>query len=87
MNKGLKVSYLASNKKSAWTPKELKEKGFYGLDYSAGLLKECPEWITEARKLGLDVNVWTVNSPADVDEFFNMGVDKVTTDIPALYKK
>lgn len=87
MNKGLKVSYLASNKKSAWTPKELKEKGFYGLDYSAGLLKECPEWIAEARKLGLDVNVWTVNSPADVDEFFNMGVDKVTTDIPALYKK
>ena len=87
MNKGLKVSYLASNKKSAWTPKELKEKGFYGLDYSAGLLKDNPEWIKEARKLGLDVNVWTVNTPEDVDNFFKMGVDKVTTDIPALYKK
>ena len=87
MGKGLKVSYLASNKKSAWTPKELKEKGFYGLDYSAGLLKENPEWIKEAHKLGLDVNVWTVNTPADVDKFFKMGVDKVTTDIPALYKK
>ena len=87
MNKGLKVSYLASNKKSAWTPKELKEKGFYGLDYSAGLLKENPEWIEEAHKLGLDVNVWTVNTPAEVDNFFKMGVDKVTTDIPALYKK
>lgn len=86
MNKGLKVSYLASNKKSAWTPKELKEKGFYGLDYSAGLLKDNPEWIKEARKLGLDVNVWTVNTPEDVDNFFKMGVDKVTTDIPALYK-
>lgn len=86
MGKGLKVSYLASNKKSAWTPKELKEKGFYGLDYSAGLLKENPEWIKEARKLGLDVNVWTVNTPEDVDKFFKMGVDKVTTDIPTLYK-
>jgi glycerophosphoryl diester phosphodiesterase len=87
MGKGLKVSYLASNNKSAWTPAELKEKGFYGLDYSAALLKEHPSWIAEARKLGLDVNVWTVNSPADIDDFFRMGVDKVTTDIPAVYKK
>ena len=87
MGKGLKVSYLASNNKNAWTPAELKEKGFYGLDYSAALLKEHPSWISEARKLGLDVNVWTVNSPADIDDFFRMGVDKVTTDIPAVYKK
>ena len=28
LGKGLKVSYLAANKKSAWTPKELKEKGY-----------------------------------------------------------
>ena len=87
MGKGLKVSYLASNNKSAWTPAELKEKGFYGLDYSAALLKEHPSWIAVARKLGLDVNVWTVNTPADIDDFFRMGVDKVTTDIPAVYKK
>jgi glycerophosphoryl diester phosphodiesterase len=87
MNKGLKVSYLAGNEKSAWTPKELKEKGFYGLDYSASLLSAHPEWIEEAHKLGLDVNVWTVNKEADIDKFFDRGVDKVTTDIPAVYKK
>lgn len=87
LGKGLKVSYLASNRKSAWTPKELKEMGFYGLDYHLALLKKYPEWIEEAHKLGLDVNVWTVNSPEDVDSYFKMGVDKVTTDIPALYKK
>ena len=61
--------------------------GFYGLDYHLALLKKYPEWIEEAHKLGLDVNVWTVNSPEDVDSYFKMGVDKVTTDIPALYKK
>ena len=83
LNKGLKVSYLASNKKSAWTPKELKEMGFYGLDYSASLLNSYPEWIKEAHALGLDVNVWTVNTPEEIDKFFILGVDKVTTDIPA----
>ncbi len=87
MNKNLKVSFLAGNKKSAWAPKELKDKGFYGLDYSASLLKECPEWVAEAHKLGLDVNVWTVNKAEDIDAFFKLGVDKVTTDIPAIYKK
>ena len=81
------VEYLAGNEKSAWTPKELKEKGFYGLDYSAGLLKAHPEWIDEAHKLGLDINVWTVNDEAEINGFFDRGVDKVTTDIPALYKK
>ena len=87
LDKGVKVSYLAGNEKNAWTPQELKEKGFYGLDYSAALLNACPEWIAEARRLGLDVNVWTVNKKEDIDRFFELGVDKVTTDIPAVYKK
>ncbi len=87
MNKGLKVSYLAGNEKSACTPKELKEKGFYGLDYSAALLKAHPEWIEEAHKLGLDVNVWTVNDEAEINGFFDQKADKVTTDNPAVYKK
>ena len=87
LDKGVKVSYLAGNEKNAWTPQELKEKGFYGLDYSAALLNARPEWIAEARRLGLDVNVWTVNKKEDIDRFFELGVDKVTTDIPAVYKK
>ena len=87
LDKGLKVSYLASNDKSAWTPKELKEKGFYGLDYYAGLLDAHPEWIEEAKRLGLDVNVWTVNDSTAIERFFERGADKVTTDIPAVYRK
>ena len=51
------------------------------------LLNAHPEWIEEAHKLGLDVNVWTVNKEAEIDKFFDRGVDKVTTDIPAVYKK
>ena len=86
LDKKVKVSYLAGNEKSAWSPKELKDKGFYGLDYSASLLRSRPEWVVEARKLGLDVNVWTVNKAEDIEYFFNLGVDKVTTDIPAVYK-
>jgi glycerophosphoryl diester phosphodiesterase len=87
LGKGLKVSYLAGNEKSAWSPAELKEKGFYGLDYSASLLRAHPEWVDEAHRLGLDVNVWTVNKAEDIEYFFKLGVDKVTTDIPSVYKK
>jgi glycerophosphoryl diester phosphodiesterase len=87
LGKGLKVSYLAGNEKSAWSPKELKARGFYGLDYSASLLRAHPEWVDEAHKLGLDVNVWTVNKAEDIEYFFKLGVDKVTTDIPSVYKK
>ena len=87
LDKRLKVSYLAGNEKSAWSPKELKAKGFYGLDYSASLLRTHPEWVDEAHKLGLDVNVWTVNKAEDIEYFFKLGVDKVTTDIPSVYKK
>lgn len=86
LNKNLKVSYLASNDKNAWTPEELKNKGFYGLDYSSGLLDAHPEWIEEAHKLGLDVNVWTVNKKEDIERFLKAGADKVTTDIPNVYK-
>ena len=82
LNKDLKVSYLASNEKDAWTPKKLKENGFWGLDYSAALLNKHPEWIKEAHDLGLDVNVWTVNDVNDISRFLKLGVDKITTDIP-----
>ena len=87
LDKDLKVSYLAGNEKNAWSPKELKDKGFYGLDYSASLLRTRPEWVKEAHKLGLDVNVWTVNKAEDIEFFHKLGVDKVTTDIPAVYKR
>ncbi|NDV69200.1 glycerophosphodiester phosphodiesterase family protein [Dysgonomonas sp. 25] len=73
--------------KDAPSPKELKAAGFYGLDYAWGAMKERPEWITEAREVGLKVNIWTVNDEADMRHFVEAGADFITTDAPELLKK
>lgn len=74
------VAYLMGNK----NPKELKEAGFFGFDYNIKLLREKPEWIKEAKDLGLTVNSWTVNNPEDMKWLLDQGADFITTDEPEL---
>ena len=66
----------------AYTPKELKEWGIGGLDYHHSLLLQHPEWITEAKALGLTTNVWTVNVNDLIQKFIELKVDYITTDVP-----
>lgn len=40
--------------------------------------------VAAARDRGLAVNAWTVNSPAQIDRMFALGVDGVVTDVPDL---
>ncbi len=72
-------------------PKSIKKLGLTGIDYSHKVLRKHPEWIKAAHKLGLEVNVWTVNKEEDMRYFIDMGVDYITTDHPeqlqALLKK
>ena len=75
-----RVSYL----KGEIHPKQLKEQGFYGLDYNQGILKKNADWIEQAQKLGLVVNVWTVNAEKDMDKFLADKVDYITTNEPEL---
>ena len=42
------------------------------------------EWFDEARKLGLDINVWTVNDEGSMKYLIGKGVDYITTDEPEL---
>ena len=51
--------------------------GIVGIDYSSSALKKHPEWILEAHKKGMIVNVWTVNS--DFKYWIDLGVDVITT--------
>ena len=73
-----KVHYLGGNVE----PEKAKNDGITGLDYNAGVFKNKPEWIKEAHRLGLVVNVWTVNSEADMKYFIDEKVDYITTDEP-----
>lgn len=66
------------------SPKKLKEIGCSGLDYSMGIIKRKPKWIKEAHKLGLKVNVWTVNKESDMRWLIDKEVDFITTDNPLL---
>lgn len=64
------------------SPQQLKEDGIFGLDYNLQILKKHPEWIQQAKDLGININVWTVNKPEDMDWLLQQGVDYITTDEP-----
>jgi glycerophosphoryl diester phosphodiesterase len=65
------------------SPRELKNFGFAGLNYHFDVMRKHPQWFKEAKKLGLGINVWTVNDPAVIKEMADQGADFITTDIPS----
>ncbi len=73
------------------SPKSIKKLGLAGIDYSMKVLREHPQWVKQAKDLGLEVNVWTVDEEEDMKYFIDLGVDYITTDYPerlqALLKK
>jgi glycerophosphoryl diester phosphodiesterase len=77
------IQYLNGDK----TPAQLKQDKIYGLDYSVKVLKAHPEYITDAKKLGIKTNVWTVNTEEDMKYFIQQGVDFITTDQPELLQQ
>jgi glycerophosphoryl diester phosphodiesterase len=72
------VAYLNGDK----SPQELKEAGFFGFDYHISLLRRMPQWIAEAKALGLTTNAWTVNKEEDMSWLLDQGLDFITTDEP-----
>lgn len=77
-----KVYYLNGDR----TPRQLKEAGLDGLDYSMKVMKEHPEWVDQAHELGLKVNIWTVNNIADMNRCLDWGTDYITTNNPVELK-
>ncbi len=64
-------------------PADLWNKyGINGIDYWSPALIEHPEWVTEARELGMSVNTWTPNKEEDWQPLIDLGVDCITTDEP-----
>lgn len=68
-------------------PAELKKKGINGIDYNQKVLSNHPEWVEEAHRLGMKVNVWTVNKEDMMKKFIGMKVDYITTDQPLEVKE
>lgn len=80
---GTPVFYLNGN----LSPKELKEIGCAGPDYNLEVFHKHPEWIEESHKLGLKVNVWTVNKENDMKWLIDKKVDFITTNEPLLLQQ
>lgn len=77
------IAYL----KSDVAPKELKAKGINGIDYHYKAFEMKPEWVEEAHRLGMKVNVWTVNDTKLIQKMLDLKVDFITTDHPVEAKK
>ncbi len=45
------------------------------------------EFVDEAHRLGLIVQVWTVDDPDEIEEMFRLGVDGVITDRPRMVRR
>lgn len=82
LDKKADVSFLSGN--GSVTPAQLKKDGFAGLDYHFKAYKEHPEYIEQARKLGLTTNAWTVDKKEDMEWLLKKNIDYITTDEPEL---
>lgn len=78
LNPQARVYYLGSDV----TPDVIKQKGFAGIDYYGGALQKNPEWVEQSHKLGMKVNVWTIDDMRELQRCVDAGVDYITTDKP-----
>lgn len=72
------VGYLNGDK----SPEEAAADGIRCLDYQMSVFASNPAWIKDAQNRGIVVNVWTVNSDAEIMSAVSKGVDRITTDNP-----
>lgn len=77
------VQYLAGD----ISPKEIKDLKIDGIDYHYNVfLEKHPEWLSEAKSLGLITNAWTVNDMNIYQKLKEQGIGFITTNIPEQLK-
>ena len=68
-------------------PDVLKKIGGTGADYHINVFKKNPEWIKQLHDSGLEVNIWTVSEPEEIQWCIDHGADYITTNNPGLVQK
>ncbi|MDL1912960.1 MAG: glycerophosphodiester phosphodiesterase [Bergeyella sp.] len=80
-NPKLHVQYLNGD----LSPKEIKTIGLDGIDYEYEVFLKNPTWISEAKKLNLVTNTWTINDIKLFKNLKDLGIEFVTTDTPDVF--
>lgn len=73
------AGYLNGDK----SPSVVNQAKIKSIDYKMTVYDANPEWIRQAKDLGMIVNVWTVNSSGEMLKFIGSGADYITTDDPS----
>ena len=67
-----------------YTPEQLKQDHIDGADYNLSVFRKNPDWIAMAKKTGVVLNAWTVNSKEDMQWLLDHKFDYITTNEPEL---
>ena len=79
--------YLAGPVSGIKSPDKVHEAGINGIDYEFHVLLAHPDWVKEAKNLGMGVNCWTVNAKDDIQKMIDLGVDNITTNYPLVARE
>ena len=63
-------------------PQEIHDMGINGIDYHFSKFQAHPEWVEQAHKLGMSVNVWTVDDEQIMRDMIDLGIECITTNEP-----
>ena len=63
-------------------PQEIFDMGINGIDYHFSKFQAHPEWVEQAHKLGMSVNVWTVDDEQIMRDMIDLGIECITTNEP-----
>lgn len=80
---GFGNQYLEGDK----DPETVHAAGINGIDYHYIAFHKHPDWVARAHALGMGVNVWTVDSKAEMEYLRDLGVDAITTNCPLLLRE
>lgn len=72
------ISYLTGDK----SPQVIKEGDLSGIAYRISVYKNNPDWLNEARSLGLTTYVWEVGTESDFIWSSKNNLDYIVTDSP-----
>lgn len=74
------VHYLNGDR----SPEQVAQDGIDGIDYNYSVFQKNPDWIQQAKRYKLVLNVWTVNYMSQLDWCLGQGFDFITTNEPEL---